>query len=150
MKGDGMTRRLVTLAIVMTFALTAGVALSQDKPPDATVRLTQGSVAAGIGYSWGGGTLNYKGKSYKVKIKGLSIGEAGIKKAEAAGKVYNLAKLEDFNGNYTAAGAEATVAGGVGGTALKNQSGVVIYLTSTTRGLNFKFAGEGVEMTVAQ
>ena len=145
-----MTRRLVTLAIVMTFALTAGVALSQDKPPDATVRLTQGSVAAGIGYSWGGGTLNYKGKSYKVKIKGLSIGEAGIKKAEAAGKVYNLPKLEDFNGNYTAAGAEATIAGGVGGTALKNQNGVVIYLTSTTRGLNFKFAGEGVEMTVAQ
>ena len=147
MKGDGMTRRLVTLAIVMTFVLTAGVALSQDKKPDATVRLHQGSVAVGIGYSWGGGTLSYKGKTYKVKIKGLSIGEAGIKKAEATGKVYNLPKIEDFNGNYTAAGAEATIAGGGGGTALRNQNGVVIYLASTTRGLNFKLAAEGVEMT---
>jgi hypothetical protein len=85
-----------------------------------------------------------------VKIKGLSIGEAGIKKAEATGKVYNLPKIEDFNGNYTAAGAEATIAGGGGGTALRNQNGVVIYLSSTTRGLNFKLAAEGVEMTIAQ
>ena len=145
-----MTRRLVTLALAMTLVLTAGVALSADKKPDATLRLSQGSVAVGVGYSWGGGTLNYKGKSHKVKIKGLSIGEAGIKKAEATGKVYNLAKLEDFNGNYTAAGAEATIAGGGGGTALRNQNGVVVYLASTTRGLNFKLAGEGIEMTLAQ
>ena len=94
--------------------------------------------------------INELVRSHKVKIKGLSIGEAGIKKAEATGKVYNLAKLEDFNGNYTAAGAEATIAGGGGGTALRNQNGVVVYLASTTRGLNFKLAGEGIEMTLAQ
>jgi hypothetical protein len=34
--------------------------------------------------------------------------------------------------------------------ALRNQNGVVIDLTSTTRGLDFKVAAEGVQMTLAQ
>ena len=38
--------------------------------------------------------------------------DIGITKATSAGKVYNLKKLEDFNGNYTAASAEGTLAGG--------------------------------------
>ena len=149
-----MTRRLVTLGIVAAFMLSASAALSQDKSqdksPSGTVRLSQGTVAAGVGYSWGGGTLNYLGKSYPLKIKGLSIGQAGAAKVEASGNVFNLAKLEDFNGNYTAAGVEATVAGGMGATALRNQNGVVIHLTSTARGLNFKLAPEGVQITLAQ
>jgi hypothetical protein len=145
-----MTRRFATLGIVVAFVLAASPALSQDKAPSGTVQLHQGTVAAGIGYSWGGGTLNYRGKSHALKIKGLSIGQAGVAKVEASGNVFNLAKLEDFNGNYTAAGVEATVAGGAGATALRNQNGVVIHLTSTTRGLNFKVAAEGVQITLAQ
>ena len=145
-----MTRRLATLAIVAAVVLAASPVRSQDKPPSGTVQLSQGTVAAGIGYSWGGGTLNYLGKSYPLKVRGLSIGQAGAAKVEASGNVFNLAKIEDFNGNYTAAGVEATVAGGMGATALRNQHGVVIHLTSTARGLNFKLAPEGVSITLAQ
>ena len=36
-----------------------------------------GSVAVGIGYTWGGGDVKYKGKTYKIKIDGLSAGEIG-------------------------------------------------------------------------
>jgi hypothetical protein len=141
--------RIIALVIAVA-CLVASPALSQDKPADGTVHLSQGSVAAGIGYSWGGGTLSYKGKSYPLKVRGLSIGQAGISKAEANGSVFNLTKLEDFNGNYTAAGIEGTVGGGAGAQALRNQNGVVIHLTSTTRGLNFKVAPEGVQITLAQ
>ena len=144
-----MLRKIVTLSVASVL-LFAGVALSQDKQPDGTVQLKEGSVAAGIGYSWGSGTLTYKGHSYPLKVKGLSVGQVGVAKIEAAGKVFNLAKLEDFSGNYTAAGVEATVAGGAGAAALRNQNGVVIHLTSTTRGLNFKVAPEGVELTLAK
>jgi hypothetical protein len=144
-----MLSRIVTLCCAVVL-LTAGVALTQDKPPDGTVQLKEGSVAAGIGYSWGSGTLSYKGQSYPLKVKGLSVGQVGVAKIEATGKVFNLAKLDDFSGNYTAAGVEATVAGGAGATALRNQNGVVIHLTSTTRGLNFKVAPEGVQLTLAQ
>ena len=132
------------------FPLEAAFSQSAAVKGDATVHLSQGSVAAGIGYTWGGGTLTYQGKSYPLKVKGLSVGQAGISKVEATGSVENLSRLEDFSGNYTATGVEGTVAGGVGATALRNQNGVVIYLTTSTRGLNFKFAVEGVEITLAQ
>jgi hypothetical protein len=145
-----MIRAFVTAAMVAVFALFASVALSQDKAPSGTVRLSEGSVAAGIGYTWGSGTLTYLGKTYPLTVHGISIGQVGVSKVEARGDVFNLAKLEDFSGNYTAAGVEATVAGGMGATALRNQNGVVIHLTSTTRGLNFKVAPEGVRITLAQ
>jgi hypothetical protein len=146
---DAMTRTIVTL-FMLTMLFMPGSAEPQDKPADGTVRLSQGVVAAGIGYTWGGGTLSYKGKSYPLKVSGLSVGQAGISKAEATGNVFNLTRVEDFDGNYTAAGVEGTIAGGGGATALRNQNGVVIYLTTTTRGLNFKVAAEGVQITRAQ
>jgi hypothetical protein len=144
-----MFRTIVSLCFVSAL-LTTSVALTQEKQPDGTVQLKEGSVGVGLGYSWGSGSLSYKGQNYPLKIKGLSIGQVGAATIEATGKVFNLGKLEDFNGNYTAAGGEATVGGGLGATVLRNQHGVVIHLTSTTRGLNFKVAPEGVQLTLAQ
>ena len=74
--------------------------------------------------------------------------DVGISKAEAEGKVYNLKKLEDFEGLYLAASAEGTIALGAGETAMKNKKGVVIYLSPLTKGVNFKFGGEGVNFTL--
>jgi hypothetical protein len=93
-------------------------------------------VAVGIGYSWGGGTLTYKGKTYQVEVKGLSVGDVGASQVEASGNVYHLSKRADFDGNYTTAAAGATVAGGASATTMKNQNGVTINLASTTQGLN--------------
>ena len=135
---------LMALAVV---ALVAGTALAQEKP-DATLVFSGGSVAAGIGYSWGSGTLTYKGKAYPFKIEGLSVGSVGASSVTASGDVYNLKTLKNFNGNYTAATAQATVGGGAGATAMQNQKSVVIKLVSTTQGLDFKFAADGVKITL--
>ena len=148
-----MLRTIAILLVVVACLFPVSAALSQSQPAeksDGTVYLSQGSVGLGVGYSWGGGTLSFQGKSYPLKIRGLSVGQAGAAKVEASGDVHHLTKLEDFSGNYTAAGVEGTVAGGMGKTALRNQNGVVIYLTTTTRGLNFKIAAEGVQITLAQ
>ena len=110
--------------------------------------MSEGQVALGIGYSWGKGTLNYKGKKYEFKVDGLSVLDVGITKATSAGKVYNLKKIEDFDGNYTAMAAEGTIAGGAGVTKMKNQNGVVIELVSTTKGVNLKLAAEGVKFAI--
>ena len=71
-------------------------------------------------------------------------------RATGLGSVYNLKKLADFDGNYVAGGAEATVAGGAGVTAMKNQNGVVIELKSTTQGASLKLAAEGIKLSVAK
>jgi hypothetical protein len=136
------------MVLVMCF-LISGPALSQDKP-DATLKLSQGQVAVGIGYSWGKGVLTFQGKEYPFKIRGLSVVDVGISSADANGNIFNLKKLSDFNGTYTTVTAEATVAGGAGGTTMKNQNGVVIKLVSTTQGINFKLALEGVKFSLTK
>jgi hypothetical protein len=144
-----MKRLAMFTAITMTlFLCLSGLAVAQDKTPDATLTMSEGQVAFGIGYSWGKGVLTYQGKEYPFKVKGISVVDIGITKATSSGKVYNLKKIEDFNGNYTAASAEGTLAGGAGALTMKNQNGVVIDLVSTTAGVNLKLSVEGVSFTL--
>lgn len=145
-------------ASVLTCALLAGAAFATDPPadpaantaqePDGTVNLTGGSVAVGIGYVWGSGDLNFQGKTHKFKLSGLSVVDVGAAHITATGNVYNLKNLSDFNGNYTAATAGLTVAGGGSAAVLRNDHGVVIKLTSTTQGLRFNLSADGIGITL--
>ena len=142
-----MKRFALLFAVTLTaFLLLSGFAAAQDKKPDATLSMSEGQVAVGIGFSWGKGVLAHQGKEYPFKVNGLSVVDVGITKATSSGKVYNLKKLEDFNGNYTAASAEGTMAGGAGVLKMKNQNGVEIELASTTQGVNLKLSVEGVKI----
>ena len=70
-----------------------------------TVSLQSKSVAAGIGVSWGDGSLVYRGNRYAFSVDGLSVLDlAGVSSealpaVSATGNVTNLKRLEDFNGN---------------------------------------------------
>lgn len=141
-----MKKYFALMVVLSLFLSLSGMAVAQDKEPDAYLELSEGSVAVGIGYSWGGGTLIYQGKKYPVEVKGLSVIDVGVTKVEAFGKVYGLKQLEDFNGNYTSATAEGTLGGGAGATKMKNQKGVVIDLFTTTKGLNLKLAPSGISL----
>jgi len=144
-----MKRRwIVPVLLFAMVALLAPLASAEDKAPDATLRLSEGSVAAGIGWNWGKGTLNYMGKSYHFKVSGVTVAEVGITKAEASGSVYNLKSIDDFNGVYAAAGAEGTAGKGAGVSSLRNSKGVVINLKSETKGANIKIAAEGLKLEI--
>ena len=147
-----MQRRwIVGLAILGVMALMIGTpAIAEDKAPDATVSISEGSVAAGIGWSWGRGEISYQGKTYHFKIDGLSVAEVGITKAEASGTVYNLKDLADINGVFAAAGAEGTAGKGAGVSSLRNAKGVVINLKSETKGADIKLAASGLKITLVQ
>jgi hypothetical protein len=88
------------------------------------------------------------GKSYRVKVDGLTVGEVGMTNAKAKGNVYNLKKLEDFTGVYAAGGAGATAGKGRGAGALTNANGVSILLTSITKGASLKIAAEGLKLEI--
>lgn len=142
-------RWTVWLAAIAALAfLTSASALANDDTPSATIRLSEGSVAAGIGWSWGHGTVSFQGQTYRVKIDGLAVAEVGITKAEAMGNVYNLKSIDDLNGVYAAAGAEGTAGKGAGVSSLRNDKGVVINLKSETKGANLKVAASGLKLTV--
>jgi hypothetical protein len=136
------------LVLVVGLALCGLASAKEEKKPDATLKLTEGQVALGIGWSWGKGELTYKGKKYSFKVDGITVGDIGITKAEAEGKVYNLKKLSDFEGSFTSAGAEGTLGLGAGATAMKNEMGVVVHLLPKTKGVNLKLAAGGVKFTL--
>jgi hypothetical protein len=141
-------KRIVMLMTMAALTVALTTARAEDKAPDATLKLSGGSVAAGIGVSWGSGTLTFKGKDYPIDVKGLSVGDVGVTKIEASGKVYGLKDLANFDGNYAAAGAGAAVAGGGSVVAMRNQNGVEVTLTSTTQGVKIALGGGGVDMKI--
>jgi hypothetical protein len=144
--------RVLLVMVAGLFALPAFAEHSKKKhdKPDATVKLSGGSVALGIGYSWGSGVLRYKGKQYPFSVSGLSAGEIGATSADASGDVYGLKKLEDFNGNYTSTSAGAAAGGGGGAATMRNQNGVSIRLVATSQGVKLKAAIDGVKIQLKE
>jgi hypothetical protein len=155
---------LALVTIVSALQLTVGYAADQQSPDsgasgqdqsqkaatdaatDATLKLQGGSVAAGVGYVWGHGTVTYQGVDHKFSINGVSVVDVGAAKISAAGEVTHLTSLSDFAGVYTAWSAGATLGGGGSAVYMKNEHGVVIKLVSTTQGLRFNLSGNGVKV----
>jgi len=125
-------------------------AMAADQVPDGTIELSGGSVAVGIGYTWGSGKLVFQGKQYQLKVSGVSIADVGVSDYTATGSVYSLKKAEDIAGTYAAATAGVTVAGGVSGVAMKNQNGVLIQFSATREGLQFTLAPAGITITLVK
>jgi hypothetical protein len=131
---------------------TSSPPVKEGSIPSAYVWLSGGSVAIGIGYTWGHGTLyNSKDqKQYKFKLSGVSIADVGGAGINAEGEVYNLTTPADLTGNYSAATAGVTIIEGGSVAYLKNDKGVVIKLHSQTGGLRFNLAAEGMHITLQQ
>ena len=143
----------MTASVLLSAAAYAGESdssapVAENAQPDATVTLKGGSVAAGVGYTWGHGELDYQSGTHMFSIKGVSIVDVGATGYTASGQVYNLKKLADFSGNYVAAGAGITIAGGGTAVYLKNEHGVVMKLISTDVGLKFKLSADGVHVAL--
>jgi hypothetical protein len=142
-----MTRAWTKAAAAAVFAITSTFALADDAPPDATIDFSGGSVAVGIGFSWGHGTLHYQGRTYPFHLNGLSVADVGAQGIQGTGEIYHLTRLEDFNGSYGAASAGATLASyGGAAAAMKNSNGVVIHFHSNTEGLELTAALGGVSI----
>jgi hypothetical protein len=144
-------KKIAILLLVVAVMTGFTQAASHHSGPDATLRLSGGSFALGIGFRWGSGTLTYKGKDYPVKVNGLSIGKVGMTGVSAIGEVFNLKHLQDFNGHYNV-GAEGTrgvtIAKGKAGTLMTNQAGVIVRLAATQTGLDVNATGGGVDMQI--
>ena len=141
---------LVVFASGVAAAADSSPPVSEGAIPSAYVWLSGGSVAIGIGYTWGHGTLyNSKDqKQYKFKLSGVSIADVGGAGITAEGEVYNLTKPADLSGDYSAVTAGVTIIEGGSVAYLKNQNGVVIKLHSQTGGLRFNLSANGMHITL--
>jgi hypothetical protein len=143
------TKKIGIVLLVLGLMTGFTFAAEKESKPDATLRLSGGSFALGIGFRWGSATLTYKGKEYPVKMNGLSVGKVGMTSVSAHGEVFNLKHLQDFNGHYNV-GAEGTrgvtIAKGKASTLMTNQAGVIVRLAATQTGVDVNATGGGVDM----
>jgi len=145
-----MNRTISASILAACIVIAPILAFSATELPDATLELSGGAVAAGVGYTWGKGTLNFQGKSYPVTVKGLSVNSFGAENIRASADVYHLRKLSDFDGNYAGASAGVAVAGGGVASALENQNGVVVMLHAHALGIGFNISIDGVAINLAK
>src|SRR5271156_4499735 len=152
----GKLLRSFFTAIIVSAVAAAADGASSPSPdvagsiPSAYVWLSGGSVAVGIGYTWGHGKLDYSKdqKQYKFKLSGVSIADVGGAGITAEGEVYNLTSPADLSGDYKAVTAGVTIIEGGSVAYLKNDKGVVIKLHSQTGGLRFNLSANGMRITV--
>lgn len=149
-----MRIRFATGLAAVTLALGIAVAQahdekgvpSKDEQPDAKLTLSGTSAAIGVGTTWGSGTLTYKGKAHRVRLRGLDVGSVGGATISAKGDVYHLKDLADFDGTYAAIGAAAAAGPGAGHAIMRNDKGVVIDLASESQGVQVKAGVDGVRL----
>ncbi len=131
---------------VLSLGFAPNAVAQQRRMPDATASITLTSLAFIGGIEWGRGTLDYKGKHYSFKVKGLKAGAIGIKRDSVHARVFNLKNPMDLGGNFLAGEAAATIAGGGSARVMKNQNGVEMHLFSVSMGADFTLGAKGLNV----
>jgi hypothetical protein len=139
--------RKILSFLILGLAIFSFGASAADAPkkPSGTVSINETQFALIIGGTTGGGVLTYQGKQYPFKLSGMSLGaNVGVSKLSASGEVYDLSDISKFSGTFTKLESSITLGGGVGGTILRNENGVIMRLSSTSQGLQLNLSASGV------
>ena len=132
--------QFASASLVALLFSSCATKMSTDKnaptgPLSATLTLEESQAAYWISAKGGTGTLTFRGQDYEFKIVGLGAGGTGLQTIKATGEVYNLESLGDFEGTYTGLRFGLTLIRGKMHAKLKNEKGVVLYLTGKATGL---------------
>ncbi|WP_225769828.1 hypothetical protein [Inquilinus sp. Marseille-Q2685] len=151
-------RRIVLAAALLALAACAkqggggtGTATEtvKNQTPSGTVEMHQIQAAFIGSGDTGSGTLRFQGKSYPFNVSGLGVGGIGVSTVEATGEVYDLAKVDDFEGAYVQGRYGFAVGEESGGALwLKNDKGVVMRLKTKRTGLMLSLGGDAVVITL--
>jgi hypothetical protein len=149
---SAMPLRAALAAVALTFAtLQASPAPAEehcpkgDLPIAGTVEGRATTVGFIVGARWGEGTLTLNdGSQHKFTGKGAKLIETGVAEVTFKGNVYNLEKLEHFEGDYAAVSGGLTVIKGLdAGAVLKNDNCVYINVDTETEGLRLSAPAPG-------
>nr|WP_298795426.1 hypothetical protein [uncultured Acetobacter sp.] len=137
---------VAALAFSSVSIMPAAHAADAMGAPTAKITLSAKSADVGLGYTWGDGNLSYGGHTYKFTITGGTIAAVGFSKIEGTGTVYNLHRLQDFDGTYGAAHGEATLGNGLGGAVMENKNGVRIKIETISKGARLAGSAQGLTL----
>ena len=137
-----LERKAPTMSRIMWFALVALLAMLPatsslaQAPGYVRVKLVKAGLMLGTG--GGSGVLTYRGRAYRFRVSGLSLGvTAGASFNRLEGWASGIRQVSDFAGTYSSVGGGGAFVGGFGGVQLGNDKGVTIALQGPRAGMEF-------------
>ena len=134
-------------AIIVATIMLAGT-LSQSYAETGAVRFHIVKAGFIIGAGGGSGTLNFKGKQYRLSIGGINVGTIGASAVDLVGTASNLRTAADIVGSYTQSSAGLAVVGGARLATLQNAKGVVIKVRGPAVGLEASLSLSGMTISM--
>lgn len=137
----GLVAALLGAGLPAAFAQDAKAkgqqAAKEDEKPVGRVEFTVQQMRLIIGGGSGKGVLHFQGKKYPFTFKGASAGGVGATKVAATGDVYNLKKIEDFPGKYSALTTGIALVKGKGASWYQNEKDVRVSVRAKSEGVGF-------------
>jgi hypothetical protein len=141
-----------TLKLQAAFAIAGAFLLGAPSIADAqttgTVRFQVAKAGFIIGVGGGTGVLRFKGRTYPLRVEGLSAGTIGVAQADLVGTASNLRVATDIVGSYSAAGAGVAIVGGARSIQLQNAKGVILNLRGREAGFEASLGVGGATITM--
>ena len=145
-----MNRTFSAILLSLLLGASPVVAQAGGDGPDARLEITGRTFAVGVGFTEAIGTLQYRGKSYPMQMKGLSVAQVGVSSIKATGEVFHLDDVQDIGGSYAAASAGSALVDGHTESTMRNAKGVVIRMHATTDGVDLRLSADGIWLKLMQ
>jgi len=144
----GLLRATKFCAVFTVASVILIGAVSQSYADTGSVRLNIKKVGFIVGVGGGSGTLNFRGRSYRLGIGGVSAGTIGVAGADLVGTASNLRTAADIAGTYSAISAGVAVAAGAKAVTLQNSNGVVLQLHGRQVGFEASLSLSGLTISL--
>ena len=144
----GFTRTIKCAAAVFVAAAMLFVMALPSQAETGAVRFRVGSAGFIVGVGGGSGTLTFRGRTYPLRISGVSVGMIGVSSADVAGRARNLRRASDIAGTYTAVGAGLAIAGGATTARMQNANGVILEVRGTKVGFSASLDLSGLTISM--
>ncbi len=141
-----LSKLIAIVAAVFAFG-TATAMTTRANAENARIDMQIGKVGFIVGISGGRGTVYFDDHAYPIRVGGVSLGATfAISSIDLTGTVYNLNRIEDLYGNYTATSAGLAVVAGGKAASLSNARGVRLEVAGRTIGLEFSLDLSGINI----
>jgi hypothetical protein len=129
----------------------AAICLASSTPALAgqgKVRLRLFSAGFIVGVGGGQGTLTLNGRTFPLRLGGISAGTIGASGGTLTGRALNIHAPGDINGSYAAVGAGIAVAGGARVLRMQNSNGVILELRGAQVGFEANLGLSGFSLAL--
>ena len=135
-------------AATMVAAIMLIGTLAQSYAATGSVRFHIVKAGFIVGVGGGSGTLNFKGRTYRLSVGGINVGTIGASAVDLAGTAHNLRTAADIVGTYTQGSAALAIVGGGRVATLQNANGVVIKVRGPAVGLEASISLRGITISM--